>query len=89
MGMSVTQLLIILVIVIVLFGTKRLRNIGSDLGSAVKGFRKGMDEGADEQETAPEKLQADPEPTSPAASSTAPDMDADTKTESRPQGSDV
>ena len=39
MGISVTQLLIVLVIVVVLFGTKRLRNIGGDLGGAIKGFR--------------------------------------------------
>lgn len=38
-GISIWQLLIILVIVIMLFGTKRLRNIGSDLGAAVKGFK--------------------------------------------------
>lgn len=39
MGFGVTELIIILVIVLVLFGAKRLRNVGSDLGSAVKGFR--------------------------------------------------
>jgi sec-independent protein translocase protein TatA len=48
MGISVTQLLIILVIVIVLFGTKRLRNIGGDLGGAIKGFRSAVKEGKDE-----------------------------------------
>lgn len=41
-GISVWQLLIILLIVLMLFGTKRLRSLGSDLGSAVKGFRKSM-----------------------------------------------
>ena len=41
-GISVWQLLIILVIVLLLFGTKRLKNIGSDLGGAVKGFRSAM-----------------------------------------------
>ncbi|MBN7797915.1 twin-arginine translocase TatA/TatE family subunit [Parahaliea mediterranea] len=47
-GISIWQLLIILAIVIMLFGTKRLRNLGSDLGSAVKGFRKSIqDEGDD------------------------------------------
>lgn len=40
-GISVWQLLIILLIVVVLFGTKRLATIGKDLGGAVKGFRKG------------------------------------------------
>jgi len=44
MGMSVTQLFIILVIVVVLFGTKRLRNIGGDLGGAIKGFRAAIKE---------------------------------------------
>jgi len=46
-GISIWQLLIILVIVIMLFGTKRLRTLGSDLGSAVKGFRKSMSEDSD------------------------------------------
>ena len=41
-GISIWQLLIILVIVLLLFGTKRLKNIGSDLGGAVKGFRSAM-----------------------------------------------
>ncbi|NYT47657.1 MAG: Sec-independent protein translocase subunit TatA [Candidatus Methanofishera endochildressiae] len=45
MGISVTQLLIVLAIVIVLFGTKRLRNIGGDLGGAIKGFRSAMKDG--------------------------------------------
>jgi sec-independent protein translocase protein TatA len=39
MGFGVTELIIILVIVLVLFGAKRLRNVGSYLGSAVKGFK--------------------------------------------------
>jgi sec-independent protein translocase protein TatA len=46
-GISIWQLLIVLVIVIMLFGTKRLRTLGSDLGSAVKGFRKSMTEDGD------------------------------------------
>lgn len=46
------QLLIILVIVLAIFGTKRLRSLGSDLGSAVKGFRSAMNE----TEETPEKL---------------------------------
>lgn len=41
-GISVWQLLIILVIVVLLFGTKRLGSLGSDLGSAIRGFRKAM-----------------------------------------------
>ncbi len=42
MGISIPQLLIILLIVALLFGTKKLRSIGSDLGSALKGFRSAM-----------------------------------------------
>ena len=41
-GISVWQLLIILVIIVLLFGTKRLGSLGSDLGSAIRGFRKAM-----------------------------------------------
>ena len=41
-GISIWQLLIILAIVVVLFGTKRLRNIGEDLGSAIRGFRSSL-----------------------------------------------
>ena len=44
-GISIWQLLIVLVIVLLLFGTKRLRNIGSDLGNAIKGFRGAMSDG--------------------------------------------
>lgn len=43
MGISIWQLVIILLIVVMLFGTKRLKNIGGDLGGAIKGFRKAMD----------------------------------------------
>jgi len=45
MGISIWQLLIILAIVLVLFGAKRLRNVGGDLGGAIKGFRKAMKDG--------------------------------------------
>jgi len=41
-GISMWQLLIVLLIVIVIFGTKRLKSVGGDLGGAVKGFRKAM-----------------------------------------------
>ena len=43
-NVSIWQLLIVLVIVIAIFGTKRLKTLGSDLGSAVKGFRSAMNE---------------------------------------------
>jgi sec-independent protein translocase protein TatA len=51
-GISVWQLLIILAIVIMLFGTKRLRTLGGDLGSAVKGFKNSMSD--EEADKAPE-----------------------------------
>ena len=41
-GISIWQLLIVLAIVVMLFGTKRLRTLGSDLGAAIKGFRSSM-----------------------------------------------
>lgn len=41
-GFGITELLVVLAIVLLLFGTKKLRTIGSDLGSAIKGFRKAM-----------------------------------------------
>ena len=41
-GISIWQLLIILVIVLLLFGTKRLKGLGGDLGGAIKGFKKAM-----------------------------------------------
>jgi len=63
MGISIWQLLIILVIVIVLFGTKKLRNIGGDLGGAIKNFRSSMRDGEAE-----EKEQAAKQESSPAAS---------------------
>ena len=54
-GISIWQLLIILVIVLLLFGTKRLKTLGGDLGGAIKGFKKAMtDEEAKEQQNAEE-----------------------------------
>lgn len=55
MGISVTKLLIVLGIAVVLFGTKRLRNAGSDIGSAIKNFRSALkdgESGRDENESA-------------------------------------
>lgn len=46
------HLLIILVVVLLVFGTKKLRNIGSDLGAAVRGFKKSMNDGDQEQQLA-------------------------------------
>jgi sec-independent protein translocase protein TatA len=48
MGIGFRELLIILVIALILFGAKKLRNVGSDLGAAVRGFKKAVNEGDDE-----------------------------------------
>lgn len=48
MGISITKLLIILAIIIVVFGTKRLRHLGTDLGETIKGFRNSLKEGEQE-----------------------------------------
>ena len=72
-GISIWQLLIILLIVVMIFGTKRLRSIGTDLGGAVKGFKGAMKDGAAEGE--PEKLES--------AESAAVDQDAVTKERDR------
>ncbi|MGM0677866.1 MAG: Sec-independent protein translocase subunit TatA [Pseudomonadota bacterium] len=50
-GISIWQLLIILVIVVLLFGTKKLRNMGGDLGSAIKNFRQSVKDGETEGDT--------------------------------------
>jgi sec-independent protein translocase protein TatA len=51
---SIWHWLIVLIIVLLIFGTKKLRNIGEDLGGAVKGFKEGMKE----SETPPKQLDA-------------------------------
>jgi sec-independent protein translocase protein TatA len=58
MGIGFRELLVILVIALVVFGAKRLKTIGSDLGGAVKGFKKAMADGEEEESkqlAAPEK----------------------------------
>jgi sec-independent protein translocase protein TatA len=46
-GLSIWHWLIVLVVVLLIFGTKKLRNMGEDLGGAVKGFKQGMKDGSD------------------------------------------
>jgi sec-independent protein translocase protein TatA len=59
--MSITHLLILLVIVVLLFGTKKLRNIGGDLGGAVRDFKKGLD-GDEAKQAEADRLRADAPP---------------------------
>ena len=58
-GFGVTELLIVLAIVLLIFGPKRLKNIGSDLGNAIKGFRKAV---TDEEAEAAAKAGAQGDP---------------------------
>lgn len=51
MGITLPHLLIIAVLVILLFGTKKLRSLGSDLGSSIKGFKKAMSDEDDKEKT--------------------------------------
>jgi sec-independent protein translocase protein TatA len=53
---SITHWLIVLVIVVLIFGTKKLANVGKDLGSAVKGFKDGMKDGASDKPAEPEQI---------------------------------
>ncbi len=55
-SMSIWHWLIVLVIVMLVFGTKKLRNMGQDLGGAVKGFKDGMKEGTAEKSDSPQQV---------------------------------
>ena len=81
MGLSTTHLIIFLVIIIVIFGTKKLRNIGSDLGGAVKGFKDGMKDGTEKppesSAVAPHTQQVSAAP--PVAAKETIDVEAKTK----------
>jgi len=54
-GLSIWHWLIVLLVVVLIFGTKKLRNIGQDLGGAVKGFKEGMKSSDSEQPSQPEE----------------------------------
>ena len=80
MGISTTHLIIFLVIIVLIFGTKKLKNIGSDLGSAVKGFKEGMKTGEENKpaETA-EAMQAKVAGPDQRASADTVDVEAKTR----------
>jgi sec-independent protein translocase protein TatA len=61
-GISISELLIVLVIVVLIFGTKRLKSIGSDLGGAIKGFRSATTGDDEKKAQEPAKPLASPEP---------------------------
>ena len=64
------HLLIILLVVLVVFGTKKLKTIGSDLGGAIKGFKKAMAEGESAAETVHTAVESAPQIASTAAPAT-------------------
>ncbi|MCY4044785.1 MAG: twin-arginine translocase TatA/TatE family subunit [Cellvibrionales bacterium] len=59
MGFGIKELVIILLIVLILFGSKRLKSLGTDLGSAIKGFKKSVADDADktDEKAASESLE--------------------------------
>jgi sec-independent protein translocase protein TatA len=77
------MLLVILAIALVIFGTKRLRSIGSDLGAAVKGFKQAMSDGESEERVKQLKQDADFEP-GPAPAPAAAAHEADAKVPPKP-----
>jgi sec-independent protein translocase protein TatA len=59
-----TELLVILAIVLLIFGPKRLKNIGSDLGSAIKGFRKAVTDDEESKQTEAKVIEGEAKPQS-------------------------
>ena len=59
MGIGMRELLIILLVCLVVFGAKKLRTVGSDLGHAVRGFKKAMNEGENEEDTTPKQIRSE------------------------------
>jgi sec-independent protein translocase protein TatA len=55
MGIGMRELIVILLVCLVVFGAKKLRTVGSDLGHAVRGFKKAMNEGENEEASTPPK----------------------------------
>lgn len=80
-GISTWQILILLLIVLLVFGTKKLRNVGGDLGTAIRDFRKGMSESDSDGETKPSASE------SVEKSESAEDEDTPKVTESSPSKS--
>jgi sec-independent protein translocase protein TatA len=58
-GLGMRELVIILLVVLVVFGAKKLRTVGSDLGHAVRGFKKAMSEGEEEQNAPPKQIHSE------------------------------
>lgn len=76
---SIWHWLIVLLIVVMVFGTKKLRNMGGDLGGAVKGFKDGMKDGSQSAEDKPASQVTNAQATSQAADKTTIDVEAKQK----------
>ncbi|HUI61201.1 MAG TPA: twin-arginine translocase TatA/TatE family subunit [Steroidobacteraceae bacterium] len=59
MGIGMRELVVILLVVLLVFGAKKLRTIGEDLGAAVRGFKKSMSEGENEDRQPPRQIRSD------------------------------
>jgi sec-independent protein translocase protein TatA len=59
MGIGMRELLIILLVCLVVFGAKKLRTVGSDLGHAVRGFKKAMNDGENEDDATPKQIRSE------------------------------
>ncbi|MBL8316841.1 MAG: Sec-independent protein translocase subunit TatA [Burkholderiaceae bacterium] len=75
---SIWHWLIVLLVVVLIFGTKKLKNMGSDLGAAVKGFKDGVRDGG----TTPETSEGAPQQVTAAKKSDANTVDVEAKTKS-------
>ncbi len=71
---SIWHWLIVLLVVVLIFGTKKLKNIGSDLGGAVKGFKEGMKSGSEPADAPPQQVG-----TNKSADANTVDVEAKTK----------
>ena len=73
---SIWHWLIVLLIVVMVFGTKKLKNMGSDLGGAVKGFKDGMKDGSAPDQPVPPPSQVTSNTAAPGADKTTIDVEA-------------
>jgi sec-independent protein translocase protein TatA len=78
-SLSIWHWLIVLLVVVLVFGTKKLKNVGADLGGAVKGFKDGMKEGSQSASDEPAPSAAKPQVAQSAAEKTTIDVEAKTK----------
>ena len=79
---SIWHWLIVLLVVVLIFGTKKLKNIGSDLGGAVKGFKDGVKGGMDSTEESAEQPPAAPQQVTARQGSGSHTVDVEAKTKS-------